>query len=209
MPNDLFMPKLSYWINHVFGLDGRCFLVARSMSTLVLRIRMTGRNQICPNGRASTISDVLASPCKWQTPFSGWGDASKRIVNKFQRPVILQLNIEGLTASKISVLHYLAAQREALVVLLHETHCTTAQRLVLPDYQLSWFSLSRKHGPATFVHEQLKWTLFNHLHLHRRLSGCAVTLMGIYKPPPIRLQESDLPVFPHPCLYAGDFNCQH
>ena len=23
------------------------------------------------------------------------------------------------------------------------------------------------------------------------------------------LQESDLQVFPHPCLYAGDFNCQH
>ena len=23
------------------------------------------------------------------------------------------------------------------------------------------------------------------------------------------MQVSDLPVFPHPCLYAGDFNCQH
>ena len=30
-----------------------------------------------------------------------------------------------------------------------------------------------------------------------------------YKPPPICLQVSDLPVFPHPCLYAGDFNCEH
>ena len=26
---------------------------------------------------------------------------------------------------------------------------------------------------------------------------------------PIRLQTSDLPVIPNPCLYAGDFNCQH
>ena len=24
-----------------------------------------------------------------------------------------------------------------------------------------------------------------------------------------RLQTLDLPVFPHPCLYAGDFNCCH
>ena len=24
-----------------------------------------------------------------------------------------------------------------------------------------------------------------------------------------RLQTLDLPVFPHPCLYAGDFNCRH
>ena len=33
-------------------------------------------------------------------------------------------------------------------------------------------------------------------------------IVNVYKPPPIRLQVSDLPVFPHPCLYAGDFNCQ-
>ena len=33
-------------------------------------------------------------------------------------------------------------------------------------------------------------------------------IVNVYKPPPICLQVSDLPVFPHPCLYAGDFNCQ-
>ena len=33
--------------------------------------------------------------------------------------------------------------------------------------------------------------------------------VNVYKPPPIRLQVYDLPVFPHPCLYAGNFNCQH
>ena len=33
-------------------------------------------------------------------------------------------------------------------------------------------------------------------------------IVNVYKPPPIRLQVSDLPVFPHPCLYDGDFNCQ-
>ena len=31
----------------------------------------------------------------------------------------------------------------------------------------------------------------------------------VYKPPPTRLRTLDLPVFPHPCLYAGDFNCRH
>ena len=34
-------------------------------------------------------------------------------------------------------------------------------------------------------------------------------IANVYKSPPIPLQVSDLPVFPHPCLYAGDFNCQH
>ena len=131
------------------------------MSTPVLRIRITDQSQICPNGRPSTLTDVLARPCKWQTPFSGWSDASKRIVNKFRRPAILQLNIEGLTASRISVLYHLAVQREALFILLQETQCASLQRLVLPDYQPAGFSLIRKHGLATFVHERLKWTLFD------------------------------------------------
>ena len=55
------------------------------------RTRMTDRNQICPNGTASTVTDVLAKPCKWQMPFLGRGDVSKRIVNKFRRLAILQL----------------------------------------------------------------------------------------------------------------------
>ena len=183
------------------GLDGRCFPVAPSVSTPVLRACMTDRNQICPNGRASTVTDVLARPCKWQTPFSGRGDAFKRIVNKFRRPAILQLNIDDLTASKMSVLYHFAAQREALVILLQETHCASAQRSVLLDYQLAGFSLSRKHGIDTFVHKRLKWTLFDQSPptsktewLCADIDGCK--MVNVYKPPPIRLQVSDLPVIP-------------
>ena len=57
---------------------------------------------ICSSGRTSTVTDVLARPCKWPTPFSRRGDASKRIANKFRKLVILQLNIESLTASKMA-----------------------------------------------------------------------------------------------------------
>ena len=34
-------------------------------------------------------------------------------------------------------------------------------------------------------------------------------IVNVYKPPPTRLRTLYLPVFPHPCLYAGDFNCRH
>ena len=34
-------------------------------------------------------------------------------------------------------------------------------------------------------------------------------IVNVYKPPPTRLRNLDLPVFPHPCLYAGDFDCCH
>ena len=145
---------------------------------------------------------------------SGRGDALKCIVNEFRRSAILQLNIEGLTESKMGVLYHLAAHRQTLFILIQETHCTSAQRLLLPDYQLPGFSLSRKHGLATFVHERLKWTLFDQSPSTSETEWLCVGVDGykivnIYKPPPIRLQVSDLPVFPHHCLYVGDFNCQH
>ena len=34
-------------------------------------------------------------------------------------------------------------------------------------------------------------------------------IVNVYKPLPTRQQASDLAVFLHPCLYAGDFNCPH
>ena len=61
---------------------------------------------------------------------------------------LLQLIIKGLTASKMNAFHYLALQFEALIILLQETHYTNAKKLVLPDYQLAWSSLSRKLGLA-------------------------------------------------------------
>ena len=83
---------------------------------------------------------------------------SGHTVNKFRRSAVLQLNIEGLTASKMNVLHHLVVQYEALVILLYETHCTCADKLTIPGFALARSSLSRKHGLATFVHDRLKWT---------------------------------------------------
>ena len=34
-------------------------------------------------------------------------------------------------------------------------------------------------------------------------------IVNVDKHPPTRLQSLDLPMFPHPCLSAGDFNCRH
>ena len=125
-------------------------------------------NRMCPPGRVSTHSDVQG-PANQQTSFSGRDDGcvahklpfSGHIIQKFRGPSILQLNIEGLTASKMNVLHHLATQLEAFVILLQETHCISAEKLVLSNYQLAGFSLSRKHGLATFVQERLKWTLYD------------------------------------------------
>ena len=114
----------------------------------------------------------------------------------------------------MNVLHHLAIQFEALVILLQETHCTNAEKLVLPHYQLAGSSLSRKHGLATFVHKQLRYTLLNQSPPTSEIEWLCLDVEGykivkVYKSPPTRLRTLDLPVFPYPCLYAGDFNCRH
>ena len=135
-------------------------------------------------------------------PFSGY------ITNRFQRPTILQLNIEGLTASKMNVLHHFAMQSEALDILLQETHCTDAEKLILPNYQLAGSSLSRKHGLATFVHQRLRNTLLDQSPPTSEIEWLCVDIDGykivnVYKPPPTRLRTLDLPVFLTPvCTLA-------
>ena len=181
---------------------------------------MTDQNRTYQNERVSTHSNVQYGSANWQTSFSGWGNVrikllfSGHIVNKFRRPTVLQLNIKGLTGSKINVLHHLTVQYEALVILLQETQCTDAEKLVLPNYQLTESSLSKKHALATFVHKQLRYTLLDQSPPTSKIKWLCVDVDGykivnVYKPLPTPLQTLDLPVFPHPCLYAGNFNCRH
>ena len=47
-------------------------------------------------------------------------------------PKVLQLNIEGLTPNKMSILSQLATRYKAFVILLQETHCTSADRCCSP-----------------------------------------------------------------------------
>jgi len=91
-----------------------------------------------------------------KTPFSGRGS---RNAAKDLRPNILQLNTKGLTDNKISVIEQLAYKNKAFIIVLQETHCTTADKLVIPNFSLAGSILSRNHGLATFVHEQLEWSL--------------------------------------------------
>ena len=130
------------------------------------------------------------------------------------QPRILQLNTEGLTDSKMCVIEKLASTTKALVILLQETHCTSADKLVLPNFTLAGFILSRRHGIATFVHERLSWSFINQSSAQSEIEWLCVDVVGfkivnVYKPPPSRFMPASVPVFPPPCLYAGDFNCQH
>ena len=120
---------------------------------LVRLSEMSDRNRTFQPGRVTPHLDVQPGPTTRQTPFSGRGDVplSGHTVNKFQGPAVLQLNIEGLTASKMNVLHHLAVQYEALVILLQETHCNCADKPKTPGCALAGSSLSRKHDRLCHV----------------------------------------------------------
>ena len=183
---------------------------------LVRLSEMSDRNQTCQSGRATLHPDVQPGSITRQTPFSGQDGLplSEHTVNKFRRPAVLQLNIEGLTASKMNALYHLAVQNEALVILFQQTHCTCAGKLTIPGFVLAESSLSRKHGLVTFVHNRLKWTFVDQSPATLETEWLCVDVDGyriiiVNKPPPTRLQASDRRVFPHPVLYAGDIDCPH
>jgi len=127
---------------------------------------------------------------------------------------VLQLNVEGLTNAKLTIIEQLAHTNNAIVVLLQETHCETTERLVLNDFTLAAYTLSNHHGLATFIREDQEWSLEGESQEDCELEWLTVrvqevNIINVYKPPPIRLATSSLPVFTHPCIYAGDFNCHH
>ena len=99
---------------------------------------MSDKNRTCQLGRVTPHPDVQPGPTTRQTLFLKRGDVplSGHTVDQFQRPAVLQLNIEGLTVSKMNVLHHFAVQHEVLVILLQETHCTCADKLTIPGFAL-------------------------------------------------------------------------
>jgi len=55
----------------------------------------------------------------------------------------------GFTDNKISVIEQLDYTSKASIIVLQETHCITADKLVIPNFSLAGSILSRNHGLAT------------------------------------------------------------
>jgi len=64
-----------------------------------------------------------------------------------RRSSILQLNTENLTVSRISIIEQLACKNKAVVIILQGTHCTTADKLVTPNFSL-WISPEEEARPC-------------------------------------------------------------
>ena len=125
---------------------------------------------------------------------------------------LLQLNVEGLTKAKINVIEHLAQKYNPTAILLQETHVSGTSRLKICGYQLAAHTKSNIYGTASFVKNGFKWKIAATCPDDSILNWTAVevegtTVINVYKPPVSALNKSDIPIFPLPCIYAGDFNC--
>lgn len=70
---------------------------------------------------------------------------------------ILQLNVEGLSAAKRSVIGSIAAQHAADIICLQETHVESdvANRFSIAGFDLVSHTLHPKHGRATYVRSDI------------------------------------------------------
>ena len=119
---------------------------------------------------------------------------------------ILQLNIDGITSSKLNIIEQLVSKYAFSLILLQETHCTNATKLVLPKYELAGFISSRKHGLGMFVHKGMKWAHErespNHSDIYWLNTKIDATLIiNVYNPPSSQMTMAYLPVFPPPSIY--------
>ena len=55
---------------------------------------------------------------------------------------ILQLNIEGLTASKLDIVKRLALEDNVTIILFQETHCQSVRKLARNNYELAGCTLA-------------------------------------------------------------------
>jgi len=125
---------------------------------------------------------------------------------------IFQLNAEGLSKAKRTLIGKLAYQHLADVICLIETHIAVdeAARFTIDGYDLLSYTLEAKHGRATYVESDIA-----DAHCISSSEFCDVIEVGgyqitnVYKPPSANWQNQLLSILDHPGIYTGDFNSHH
>jgi len=179
------------------GEDDRCLHVPLPV-TILLEI---STKPVTTRATTATRARCVERGLGRETP--GARRSSRDAAEDDPRRGILQLNTEGLTANKISIIEQLSCKTKALIIVLQETHRTTADKLVIPNFTLVGSVLSRKHGLATFAHERLEWSLVDQSPEKSETEWLCVDVAGykiisVYKPPRSRLTPTAIPTFPHP-----------
>lgn len=135
-------------------------------------------------------------------------------------PVIrlLQINVEGISRAKSEYLGRLLIEENIDVVHVQETHAETSEDLLrrgkIPGYELLSSVDSKPHGIATYVRNGIRNASVLESYSADGLYWSSVRIddvnfVNVYKSPSAQWPDEVVKVFPHPCMYAGDFNSHH
>src|SRR5206468_12154863 len=123
---------------------------------------------------------------------------------------ILQLNVEGLSATKRSVINVIAGKQDIDIICLQETHVDKdkASLFSIPGFDPVSYVLHPKHGRVTYVRGNISDAAHvvstNHCDIIR-VGGFHVA--NVYKPPSEGWEIGNiLPILPHPPVFVRDFN---
>ena len=140
------------------------------------------------------------------------GDGSEIKYLRARGPTLMDINVEGLTKAKREVIQHLTQKHRAVGILLQETHSTKDEQLQIPGFNIIAAIHHPKHGTATYARSDVLSGVVTTSLSTDPLQWMAafiegVTTINVYKHPNIPFTQ--LPQYPHPVIYAGDFNCQH
>jgi len=126
---------------------------------------------------------------------------------------VLQLNVEGLSAAKRSVISRIAQEHSVDVLCLQETRVSAtnniAERYKIDGYGLIITTPSAVFGRVNVRSDIADVSTISSSDFYDAVQVGGFKIVNVYKPPSAHWNESVLLIFSHPVMYVGDFNCQH
>ena len=126
---------------------------------------------------------------------------------------MLQLNVEGLTRAKSTIIEHILHTHQTTAILLQETCINDSTRLKIPGFILAAYTENDINGIATFVKNTAKWKAITSSPPDSNVDWAATQIEGVtvcqrlqatYNSAP----DKHHPFFQPPRMYAGDFNCR-
>jgi len=152
------------------------------------------------NARATTAIRAGCVRHRWVTKRPSQGGVSE-MLPKTHDPTYSCWTQRGWLQTKISVIEQLADKNKAFIIVLQETHCTTADKLVIPSFSQFWAgitALPRLSMSGWNGH----WSIS--LQNNQRLSGwlcvdvAGYKIINVYKPPCSRFTPTAITTFQNP-----------
>lgn len=131
---------------------------------------------------------------------------------------ICQINAEGLIRAKSEYISKLLLDQNIDMAIIQETHIENAdqqrQRGKILGFDLLGATYHRSYGNATYVRKDIENAILLNSsinsNVHQVITKIAdITVANIYKPPQAPWPDNVLDTYPHPAIYAGDFNSHH